>query len=225
MLLLCSGVFFGGTMVMISIALIMAGAVTNIYSKKDTFTLPNARLVRWARRWDPKFMKNFPYDEPEVQYAASGSSAVRNTNGRLARSRTPPTDLVVYNDSDVDNDLCGAGTQRRRQRRNSCFTCCGERRKRKRSRNGSDVERSGSADRAKSKRFLYSVTHSRQAGYTRTMQQSFDTERNSMEWQLLTKFIDRHLLIVYFIGTMTAQIWLAYEMLGSHGDKVQGNTV
>ena len=89
----------------------------------------------------------------------------------------------------------------------------------------SDVERSGSADRAKSKRFLYSVTHSRQAGYTRTMQQSFDTERNSMEWQLLTKFIDRHLLIVYFIGTMTAQIWLAYEMLGSHGDKVQGNTV
>ena len=69
-------------------------------------------------------------------------------------------------------------------------------------------------------RFLYATARYRQEGFACTLQQSFDSERNSTEWQLITKYLDRQLLYLYAVVSISTQLGLIYVMLGSHNDDV-----
>ena len=219
-----TGLFFGSTMLMVSLALLMTVIVTNIYSKKDTFETPPRWLVRRARRWDPKFMKNFPAADQTTIISHSSPVQLRNGRPMTSRPRTPPPELIPppphhhhhhlhqHHDSDGDTDSSAAAA---RDHKRSRMFCCAERR-RKRKLAARDMRSAG----VNAGRFLYATARYRQEGFACTLQQSFDSERNSTEWQLITKYLDRHLLYLYFVISIGTQLVLIYGMAGSHRDGV-----
>ena len=226
-------------MLMVSLALLMNVVVTNVYSKKDTFETPPRWLVRRARRWDPKFMKNFPAADQTMTTPMNHSSPVQLRNaGRLmmSRSRTPPEMVPPspsppppppppppkhhyqhhhqQQDSDAETDSSSAATSCD-QRQPLC--CTSGRRKRKLA---STRDPRSAAASVTAKRLAYTTARYRQDEFASKLQPSFDSERNSTEWQLITKYLDRQLLYLYAVISISTQLALIYVMLGSHNDDV-----
>ena len=212
------GLFFGCTMLTVSLALLMTVVVTNIYNRKDTFATPPRWLVRRARRWDPMFMKNFPVAEQTTSTSTKNASAVlRNRRPSMSMSRTPPEmspQPPHHPDSYGEADSSPAAARDLRIR----MLCCTSRGKRKSAagdmRNAGDIVNAvgGRLDNTTASR------HQRQERFTCTLQPSFDSERNSTEWQLITNYLDRHLLYLYAVISISTQLVLLYGMLGPHTD-------
>ncbi|CAD5112490.1 DgyrCDS1706 [Dimorphilus gyrociliatus] len=90
------GMFFCSTMLMVSIALVMAVVVTNVYSKKDSFKSPPAGVLKIA--------KKFYQDKlPESRSVSINMSAMRigkhNCNGSHG-------DVLSITESDLESLTC-----------------------------------------------------------------------------------------------------------------------
>lgn len=96
--------FFCSTMLMVSIALVMAVIVTNIYAKKDSFKSPPVNVLKIA--------KKFYQDKlPESRSISINMSAMRigkhNCNGSHG-------EVLSISESEIESLTCG-----------NCCRCCG----------------------------------------------------------------------------------------------------
>jgi len=79
------GMFFASTMLMVSIALVMAVIVTNIYAKKNT----SQRCPEWAVHLASRFFPS--YSLPERESNASLVSLASGKDPELQQRQTPPS--------------------------------------------------------------------------------------------------------------------------------------
>ena len=80
-----TGMFFASTMLMVSIALVMAVIVTNIYAKKNT----SQRCPEWAVHLASRFFPS--YSLPERESNASLVSLASGKDPELQQRQTPPS--------------------------------------------------------------------------------------------------------------------------------------
>lgn len=88
-------------MLMVSVALIMAVVVTNIYSKKDSYESCPRLVVRLANSFFPQYLKNFPDSFGVPTPRTSGRTRKTNCNGE---SLSPATLSIEENESVLEHD-------------------------------------------------------------------------------------------------------------------------
>ena len=103
--------FFGCTMLMVSIALIMGVVVTNIYAKKDSYEVCPRFIVRLAQKYYPVYMKSFLKDD-ELQLLPMRSM---KTSSHPRCNGAGLGDAEYYTDGEVES-LIGSSCCRRCQR-------------------------------------------------------------------------------------------------------------
>lgn len=106
--------FFGCTMLMVSVALIMAVIVTNIYNKKNTFEKCPRCIVKLAKKYYPKYMKKFPPEDDMIHL----SPLRPNTRWRKnSCNGGRPGDIMSITDGELESltgDDCCGGHRRKR---------------------------------------------------------------------------------------------------------------
>ena len=103
--------FFGCTMLMVSIALIMGVVVTNIYAKKDSYEVCPRFIVRLAQKYYPRYMKSFISDNEMMLSPIKSTPRWRKSSCNGGRAG----DIVSITDGELES-LTGDG-------------CCGRCRK------------------------------------------------------------------------------------------------
>jgi len=200
-----SGMFFASTMIMVSIALVMAVIVTNIYAKKDVPQRCPEWTVRLASRFYPAHFlpghcvdAGTHYDRHGRAYTLPPIIERRGTQPSSARpdvSQLSSPHLGVAEKAAADNDEICAG-------RPICCGCCLHRK-----------DLSKYDDRAS--RFVPpSRTSSSSCGrQVPTTLETFDFRRSEAEWRMVAKFTDRVFFWLFLVMSFGVQANLFLQMI------------
>jgi hypothetical protein len=96
--LFSSGMFFGSTMVMVTIALVMAVIVTNIFAKKDS----NTHAPRWIVKFSAYFYPMYLPERPDLTtYQEQTQHHVHTKHDCYNNSR--PGDIMSVSDGEIES--------------------------------------------------------------------------------------------------------------------------
>jgi len=206
-----SGMFFASTMIMVSIALVMAVIVTNIYAKKDT----PQRCPRWCVRLASHF---YPAHYLSTSLSVHDSEAHCEKHGRIC-----PMPAIIERQStpslsarpDMSSLHPGVAEKGEVGTDGGCvgrLGCCGRLRRRGWSRRGGD-----SGDRASrvvpvSRAPSLSSSSSRGRQVSTTLE-TFDFRRSEVEWRMVAKFTDRVFFWLFLVMSLCVQVNLFLQMI------------
>jgi len=199
------GMFFSSTMIMVSIALVMAVIVTNIYAKKDTPHRCPEWTVRLASRFYPAFYlppathhggvdpggRACPLPAVIERRPATGSSAAAFQLTPSHSDAAEKGEVAAYGDGDCFSRMmahCG---------------CLGHRRGGS-SKRGHGVRASRAPPRRPSLRRQLSVP---------TTLENFDFRRSEAEWRMVAKFTDRVFFWLFLVMSLCVQGSLFLQMI------------
>jgi hypothetical protein len=90
----------------------MAVIVTNIYAKKDSFETCPRFVVKLAKRYYPRYMKNFPPEDHELKLSPVGANSRWRQDSCNGRRQG---DIMSITDGELDSltggDSCCAGSK------------------------------------------------------------------------------------------------------------------
>ena len=196
-------------MIQVSIALVMAVIVTNIYAKKDTPQRCPEWTVRLASHFYPAHYLPGHCTETGLHYDRHGRSymlpaiierrATQPTSARPDVSQlSPPPHLGVAENSDVGDDRACAG-------RLSCCGCCPRRK---------DSSKLGGGDRDRASWVAPPARTSSSGGrQVPTTLESFDFRRSEAEWRMVAKFTDRVFFWLFLVMSFCIQANLFLQMI------------
>lgn len=98
------GMFFGTTMVMVTVALVMAVVVTNIYAKKDSLTPPPRWLVNLAGYFYPAYLPENIGDIHSYRRRHSRSKGSHDYYGNHGNGRH--SDVLSISDGELETLAC-----------------------------------------------------------------------------------------------------------------------
>jgi len=184
------GMFFASTMVMVSIALVMAVIVTNIYAKKDTPQRCPGWTVRLASRFYPAYYLPEGRDSAEPHYtdrhgrtfplpAIIERRTVQPTSACLDASQ-----LGVAEKGEADGGDCTG--------RQGCCSCLRRR--------SWSLKRGGSGSNGASR--ASRVTSRPPSSRVPMTLEAFDFRRSEAEWRMVAKFTDRVFFWLFFVMSL-----------------------
>jgi len=194
-------------MIMVSIALVMAVIVTNIYAKKDVPQRCPKWTVRLAARFYPAHFLPGSLDS-RVHYDRHGRSymlpaIIETTHQHSQQSSAQPDDVTPLSppglrDAGDDSDCTG---------RSTCCACCLRRhRKNSSKQEASDGTRAWIVPPSRTT----SSSHGRQVP---TTLESFDFRRSEAEWRMVAKFTDRVFFWLFLVMSLGVQANLFLQMV------------
>ena len=202
-----SGMFFASTMVMVSIALVMAVIVTNIYAKKDVPQRCPAWTVRLASRFYPAHFLPGHCVDSGIHYDRHGRAytlppIIERRTGQHSCARPdvsqlpPPHPGVAEKGAATGNDGDCTG-------RASCCGCCLRRRDSSKHGDGDGDQASRAAPPSRP----LSSSCGRQVP---TTLETFDFRRSEAEWRMVAKFTDRVFFWLFLVMSfgVQANLWL-----------------
>lgn len=198
-------------MVMVSIALVMAVIVTNIYAKKDAPQRCPEWTVRLASRFYPAHFlpghcvdTGTHYDRHGRAYTLPPIIERRTTQATSARpdvSQMSPRHLGVVEKGD-DGDCTGRSS------------CCGGCLRRK------DSSKYGDSDADRASRVAPTSRTSSCGRQVPTTLETFDFRRSEAEWRMVAKFTDRVFFWLFLVMSFGVQANLFLQMIPETRDAV-----
>ena len=182
-------------MVNITIALVMAVLVTNIYHRKDTFEVCPRWIVRIAKRHYPEFVNHLQRrtreenSPPRLPICNGGNSMHDHAGGCVhvheGGCLTPHTPLTTRASSSTRSSLRNPPNENSR-RLCGFFKLFG--------------------------RFKTSTDTTVARGRRQRSQRNVNLELNCAEWQMVSKFLDKALFWLYLLISCSLQVLLFLQM-------------
>jgi len=200
LLVVVVGMFFASTMVMVTIALVMAVIVTNIYAKKESpERAPNWVIAIVSRFYPAYFLPDRPNNDQ------SGETGSRTKNAKRKRKYTADGCDVNISTITTGNDHFPVVSLKR-----SPLAYC-----RKLGKTAGNETGNGPAQKPEAAS-AYGDTKRKKV----TATSSFDLERYDAEWRLIAKFTDRVFFWIFLALSTCVQTLLFIQMVPSTRNKL-----
>ena len=202
-------------MVNITIALVMAVIVTNVYSRKDTYEICPRWIVNIAQRHYPQFVRHL--DEREEAKSAqrlqpcNGRQQIQVSGGCSFEMMPLASNACMHSPTH-----CQQSQKTNSESQENRANCCGLMRVLR-------TPRTSDGDNSAQQRREGSFARKRRTGSTKPV----DLERNCAEWLMVSKCLDRFLFWLYLLISCSLQVALILQMWQqtpeSSGDSVSEN--